>query len=434
MHGIQEWIGWGLVGLPLALIASYPLHAWIAFRSARTTAPSMPGGRVSVIVPLRGEDAGLQANLSSLLDQESLGDYEVLLCVEGLSDGAVPVLEELLARDARRRARLVLSGPSGRELGKLHNLMAGVTEATGSILVFVDSDARLPSRTYLAGFIAPLSRPGVGGVTCYPIYRGGRNAGALLLAGWINVDLWGTFAVRAAWTRGGFANGACMALRRDTLARCGGLESLRRRLLMDSRLAERIGRLGLRVVVHPTPVPIERDRASLREAWEQSTRWHVALYRGLHPVAWAVFAWLRSTLTLAAGYALLAPGSPAARGILAAALGIRVALAVGAPGASRRFTDMARRALAQPFADLLGTVAWIEAMARPSVRWRGRRYRVGRDGTLGRVQDGFDPPPAKLEQRASGASRLARESDENAARTIHDRVGSHGQDAASRVP
>ncbi len=382
MRDIVEWIGIGIVGLPMALFKSYPLHAWAAFRRNKKTPGFGGDARVSVIVPLRGDDPGLRENLTSLLGQKGIGEHEVLLCVEDRADAAAAVAEALVRSAPGGRARLVTSGPAGEELGKLHNLKAGVRAARGSVLVLVDSDTRMPSSGYLAEFIAPLARPEVGCVTCYPAIRGGRDLGALLLAGMINLDLWGTFVVRAAWGGGSFANGACMALRAETLPRCGGLERLSRRMLMDSRLAANIAALGLRVVVHREPVLIERDRVSLRELWVQSTRWHVAMYRGLRPWTWFAFGWLRSALVLALAFVAFAPDSIAARGVLLGVLGIRAGQAARLRGTSRRVPDIARRVLVQPLADLVGAAAWLHAMVQPHVQWRSRRYRVGRDGVL----------------------------------------------------
>src|SRR5262249_12788054 len=160
------------------------------------------------------------------------------------------------------------------------------------LLVFVDSDARLPTRTFLREFTAPLSRAEVGCVTCYPMYRGGRDVGALLLAGMVNLDLLGIFALHAAWGNGRFANGSCMALPRDVRDRCGGLEALNGYLLMDSRLAQRVRELGLRVALHRKPVLIERAHVSLDEMWSQSIRWQVGIKRFLSPLAWMGFGWL----------------------------------------------------------------------------------------------------------------------------------------------
>lgn len=382
MRDAFEWVLLGLAGVPLLLFKSYSAHAWFAFRRTRGGHPGRAEHRVSVIVPLRGAEPGLEENLTSILEQDLPGEYEVLFCAEERSDDAVPIVEALLAGRFGVRARLVYSGPAGLELGKLHNLMAGTDAARGSLLVFVDSDARLPTRSYLEEFIAPLSRPDVGCVTCYPVYRGGRDPGALLLAGMINIDLRGTFVVRTAWGGGALANGACMALRTESLARSGGLEPLRRRMLIDSRIARNIADLGLKVVVHRDPVWIDRARVGLHDLWQQSTRWHVSMFRGLHAWTWLAFGWLRCALLLAIAYFAAYPDSAFARGILLGVIGVRAGLAATMPGAGRGPADVARRVAAQPFADLLGAAAWLLAMVTPTVQWRGRRYRVSRDGLM----------------------------------------------------
>lgn len=414
MRDAFEWMFQGLSGLPLLLFQSYPIHAWVAFRKAGVAPEAEASQRVSVIVPLHGAEPELRSNLRSLLEQDSLADYEVLLCMEDASDDAAAIVEQLSA-EIPGRARLVFSGPAGAELGKLHNLMAGVAAASGSLFVFVDGDARLPSRTYLAKFIAPLANPSIGCVTCYPIYRGGRDLGTLLLAGLINVDLRGTFVVRSAWGGGAFANGACMALRKETLERAGGLGRLRRRMLMDSRLAQNVTRLGLRTVVHPHPVLIDRERTTLREMWDQSTRWHVAMFRGLEPWTWVAFGWLRSALLLAVVHLLATPDSLTARGVLTGIVCVRAGQAATLPGAGWRIADVVRRAIAQPFADILGAIAWLFAMSQSTVRWRDRRYRVAPGGEMTLVRsparrEGVAPPvPARAATRGIGEAGFFRE-------------------------
>src|SRR5262249_33188374 len=154
-----EWLFLGLVGVPLGVIASYPAHIWITFRGERGSAPKTTApSSVSVIVPLRGAEEGLEANLQSILCQELSVLAQVLFCVEEGTDAAAAIARRLITRYAPGSARLVLTGPAGRELGKLHNLTEGARAAHGDLLVFVDSDARLPTRTFLREFTAPLSR------------------------------------------------------------------------------------------------------------------------------------------------------------------------------------------------------------------------------------------------------------------------------------
>lgn len=100
-----------------------------------------PPPRLSVVVPVYGEAAGIRAfvaELTAVLD--GLGSpYEVIVVDDGSSDGTWGVLEELAVSNARLRA-LRLS----RNFGKEAALSAGLNVAQGEAVVVMDGDLQHP--------------------------------------------------------------------------------------------------------------------------------------------------------------------------------------------------------------------------------------------------------------------------------------------------
>ena len=93
-----------------------------------------------------------------------------------------------------------------------------------------------------------------------------------------------------------------------------------------------------------------------------------------HPLAWGLLA------------AVAAPSGWGAAALAVALLG-RVGLAVdratGAAGGLRRVALL-------PLHDLLSFAIWAAGLARSSVEWSGRRYRLRRDGSMVELRPGSD--------------------------------------------
>ncbi|MDR1535780.1 MAG: lipid-A-disaccharide synthase N-terminal domain-containing protein [Planctomycetota bacterium] len=106
--------------------------------------------RLSVIVPVHNEEAGLAATLGSLAGQDyPAARFEVIVALNGCTDASRRVAEGY-------RVRLAEDARSGMSFGK--NL--GARSAGAGILVFVDADTRLPPEGLrrLAGAAAGRSR------------------------------------------------------------------------------------------------------------------------------------------------------------------------------------------------------------------------------------------------------------------------------------
>jgi ceramide glucosyltransferase len=76
-------------------------------RSPLASAPSSMVPGVSILRPLKGLDANLYENLESSFTQD-YPNFELLLCVDSEHDQALPVVEELLQKYPRVKAKAVI--------------------------------------------------------------------------------------------------------------------------------------------------------------------------------------------------------------------------------------------------------------------------------------------------------------------------------------
>ncbi len=370
------------IGIPAVVVASYPIHAAIVLRRSRAYPTNGPAESISIIVPVKGLDEGRTLALAQLMAQRTTGFLEWLFCVEEESDPALAELRGLAARHPGH-ARILITGPCGERLGKLHNLIAGVAAARGDWLVLIDSDTILPHRRYLRHFTAPLHDPRIGLVTCFPAYRRAKGIPAFLLSAAINNDLLGYFALESVWGGLKLANGPCMAIRRAVLEQLGGFAPQARSLLMDVILAQRVHRAGYRVLVHHESVEVPCRAVTWRLWWNQAHRWHVGMARVLPGWLYAWYVWMRTAFAVA----LLAwpfVGGPVGT-LLAAAAATRLAVMVIMAQVFVRDRAQLRYLWLLPFLECVTAIGCWYALLQRRVEWRGRTYRVTAGGVSERL-------------------------------------------------
>jgi ceramide glucosyltransferase len=380
-----DWFVLAAIGVPTLIVASYPMHVWLARRSSRrynTQSSGAPAVTISIIVPVKGHDeAGAQV-LQRLLAQEAYGLAEIILCIEDGDDPAIPFLRRLESVHPSR-VRVLITGESGLRLGKLHNLMAGIEAARGDRLVFVDSDTLLPHARYVERFTAPLADSRVGLVTCFPAYRRAESVPAAMLAGSINHDLVGHFAIESLWGGLRLANGPCMAIRRDVLDEIGGLEAQESSVLMDVILAQRVHGAGFRVIMHDQPVEVPCRTVTWRVWWNQIHRWHVGMSRVLAGPFYTWYLWMRTAFPVAFALALFADGPLMSIGIAATVCRFAAIVAVSQVFVSDR--TQLRYLWLLPLIDLMTALGAWYALASRRIEWRGRVYRVRQRGVTERL-------------------------------------------------
>src|SRR5581483_383292 len=353
------------LGLALALLPLwlYPLATLVAAArfARRRTVPSPAPRPVTVLKPLYGAEPGLRDNLRSFVAQ----DYpaaQIVMGVRNPADPAVATARALIAEFPGRDIALVVDPAArGRNL-KVANLENMLPAARHDVLVIADSDMRV-GPGYLAAVAAPLEAPETGIVTC--LYKGVAMGGLWSRLGALHINygfLPGALLAEALGAGGG-CFGATIALRREVLDRIGGFA--------------RVREAGLAVVLSPCLVETCVSEANFAALWRHELRW-ARTVRLMAPAGFAG-SLLTHTAVLSVGAALCVAPWPAAWGIVAAALALRWAAALGLA----RLLRLPRGGLwLLPLRDALSFAVFAASFCGRNVAWRDQLYRVGPDGRI----------------------------------------------------
>jgi ceramide glucosyltransferase len=289
------------IGAVQALVAS-----WFVAAFARTPLQE-PASRppVTVLKPLHGDEAMLEAALATLCRQ----DYPVFQIVFGVSDKADPaghVVRRLQGRFPALDIALVVDPTVHGVNHKVGNLINMMPAARHDIVVIADSDVHVRP-DYLDRLVAALQQPRVGLVTT--LYAGlPADPGALpsrLGATQITHGfLPGAVLARSMGRQD--CLGATMCLRRQDLHRIGGFQALVDHLADDAVLGRGIVGLGLRVVLAQTLPLTTVPETRLGALFRHELRWARTI-RLLEPAGFAAsilqypLTWGLLTIVLAAG-------------------------------------------------------------------------------------------------------------------------------------
>ncbi len=361
-----------LAGTATALLAARAVRRFA--RLAPATGPALPA---SILKPLHGVAPALAETLRATARQDHAAPFEVICAVRDPADPAATVAEGVLGTGAVLRDP-TLHGPN-RKASQLENL---ARRARHPVLVAVDDDIGVPPH-WLTAVTAPLADPGVGLVTC--LYRGTpADGGVWSRLGGLGLD-WHFLPNAILGESMGRAQGcygATMALRAETLERLGGFRSLAGLLADDHALGAAVRRLGLRVVVAPVVPDHVMTEDGLPALLRHELRWaRTVRLLDLRGYAGMVFT---HPLPFALAAAALLPwawGLP----VLAAALAARLALAVTVDRCLLgRQLSLGRLAFL-PLRDSIGFLIWVAGLARGTVVWQGRRYRMDPEGRMAEV-------------------------------------------------
>jgi|SRR5208282_2366494 len=325
---------------------------------------------VSILKPVHGVDFATYENFASFCTQD-YSAYEILFCVNELSDPAVAVIQEIMADFPDRPIRILSGAALLGSNRKVNNLALLAREARHEILVQSDGDVRVGAK-YLREVVAPFRDPKVGVVSC--LYRGiaQENLWAQLEAVGAASDFMAG-ALVADWKEGvTFALGASVTTTKSWLAKIGGYEALANLLADDYEIGNRVHKSGGKVLLSGEAVSTMYPAQTARSFWEHQVRWA----RTIRLVRPASFLGLLFTqgLPLALLAAAVAPAAWIGAAYLAAYLVLRLAMAwvVGVWGLQDAV--LRRKLWLVPLRDLLHFVVWLAAFASNRIKWRGQEF------------------------------------------------------------
>lgn len=350
-------------------------HTPAATTPSGTAAMATPAVPVSILVPVRGLDAGAEENWSSLCEQ-NYPTFDVLFGVVDPDDPAVPTLKAIAAKYPDKAK--VFTGLAPRGINqKDSSLSYLLEETTADWIIFVDSDIRV-HRDYIHTVTAPLTNPRVGMVTCAFIGYHPRSLGAALASFGRCFDFIPSLLIARA-IDGGLkcAVGTTIATRRDALEKYGGLHL--NRIGSDYNLGKRAAAAGYVVELSSYILESDTGTEGIGDVYQRELRWArtIRFNRGAQYYS-MIFCYgivFCLPLLFVTG---MAPWAIALSGVALLVRYLQVLVALYSMHAPKLLQWL----WLLPLRDLLSFAVWFMGCFGQTVYWRGRRLRIYSDGLI----------------------------------------------------
>jgi ceramide glucosyltransferase len=317
---------------------------------------------------------------------------ELLLGVRDLDDAAFPIARRVSQRHPHR-VRVIVQRGAPAQNPKVNQLVTLARAARFELLLVSDSNALIEPEA-LDEIRASFDDAAVGCVANPVSGQGHESLGALMdnlhLAAGIGA---GQLAAKELAGHD-FIIGKSMTLRREALEAIGGFAAFGDYAAEDFAIGQAIRRAGFRNVITTCPVWNVAVRRTVQSFFDRYRRWAVLQRTGVSLPVWlasgllnpwplSLFAWALSPSLTTALWSM-------------AALGARLVLDLATAKMMRLRPLPLTVLLAVPLKDLLLFLAWVEALFRRSIVWRGSRLEVAPGGRLVRPRlDGLSPEGAR---------------------------------------
>jgi hopene-associated glycosyltransferase HpnB len=249
------------------MLSLVPLLIWLYlffahgkfWESAPELPPASPHGfpDVDIIIPARDEVETIAPVIASLLVQNYVGSFRVILVDDGSTDGTAA------AAGTHEKLTIITASPKPPGWsGKLWALQQGVDASTAKILLFADADITHDPR-HLTSLVARLLHPRVDMVSEMVRLNCTSWPERFLIPAFVYFFqmLYPFAAVNDPQKSTAAAAGGTVLLRRDALERIGGLSAMKGALIDDVTLAQKLkiqgpiflGHSGLATSIRPYP-------------------------------------------------------------------------------------------------------------------------------------------------------------------------------------
>ena len=369
-------MSWGILAMAAgsAVYSLLVIAAALRYQGVRTPALAV-AEPISVLKPLSGLDLGLESNLRTFFEQD-YPTFEILFAVRSEDDPAVEVVRRLQAEYPSVPSRLLITGEPPYANAKVFSLQQMMTAAANDLLVMSDSDIRVTG-DLLRTIAAEFQGRDVGVATCPYRAIPGPSLWSKLEATGMNTDFWGSALVARMLEGMKFAVGPTIVARKGVLMAIGGFERLKDYLAEDFVMGQFAAEAGHGVMLSSYVIEHHIGSSSLRENIAHRLRWARSTRRS-RPAGYVgqVF-----TMPLVWALALVAC-KPAWWGFAATFVCMRL---VSAYFVSARVLRAKLSWELLPIEDLIAFVFWTAGLFGNTIVWRGRRYRLQRDGRFERV-------------------------------------------------
>jgi ceramide glucosyltransferase len=330
---------------------------------------------LSVLKPCAGFEAGFESNLRTFFEQD-YPSFEILFATRTEADTAVPVIEQLRAEYPRVPSRLIFVGEPPYANAKVWSLDRMKIAAAHDVLVMSDSD--IHAEPGLLRIIAAEFQDSRLGIATCP-YRAvpARSLWSTLEALGINTQFLGGVLTARMLEGMRFALGPTIAARKSVLDAIGGFDRLKDYLAEDFVMGAFAADAGHGVILSSAVIEHHigghgfLDNLTHRIRWSRSTRrsrpagYVGELFTMPVPPALLLLAWAPSWWPLCA-----------------AAIAMRAVSAWACAGWVLRDPLTARLWWMLPVQDVLAFAVWIAGFFGNTILWRGRRYKLNKDGTF----------------------------------------------------
>lgn len=203
---------------------------------------------VTILIPAKDEGERIRDCINSALSQD-YPDFDVIAIDDRSTDVTGRIMDELAAGDSRLRVNHIMEGTlPANWTGKCNALHTTVHQASGSWLLFVDSDVVLQPDVLRATIATAVDRK-FDLVSLLPALEGHTFWENLIvpLAGCaVSTMYLVAFTNSPEMPKTAFANGQYLCIRRDVYAAIGGHEIVRDRFCEDVEMARILKARGYR--------------------------------------------------------------------------------------------------------------------------------------------------------------------------------------------
>jgi ceramide glucosyltransferase len=378
----MDWFAWPLLALAAGswvycLLTVWAVLDWRRVRPGTGTSAEP----ISVLKPLHGLDEGLEENLRTFFEQDYPA-FELLFAARQEDDAGLALARRLSEQCPRVPARFFVTGEPPYANAKVWSLEIMMREAAHDLLVMSDSDIRV-SRDMLRVIAAEFAAPGLGVATCPYRAVPGASFWSLLEALGMNTEFWGgAFTARLVERGVHFAVGPTIAARRRVVEEIGGWPRLSAYLAEDFVLGQFAAERGHGVILSSHVIEHRIGSQPWRANFAHRLRWNRSTRRSR---PWGYVGQVFTNplpLGLAAAAALPAWAAP----VLITAAALRALSAWAVSQLALRDPLCRRFWFLVPLQDLLSFAFWLAGFFGNTIEWRGRSYRLLRDGRFEPLQ------------------------------------------------
>jgi ceramide glucosyltransferase len=377
-------LGIALLGLVASTVFTLlAIVATLRFRLSRDHAPAdssfLPP--LTLFKPVHGDEPGLEPHLESFFRQD-YPSYEILFCARSEHDPGILTARRVAARYPHIPVRFLSTGEPQYINAKVASLEVMEAAATHDIFVISDSDVHV-APDYLRAIAQPFRSEKVGALTC--LYRGEARPGlwGQLEAVGMSIEMSAGVLVANMLEGMQFLLGPTMAVRRKCVRAIGGFGVFGNYCADDFMLGKLVAEKGYSCVLSQHVINhvivsegfVDTQKHQIR--WMRSTRF--SRPKG-HFGTSLTFSMPFGILGLLIALALHLPTLGLVLFGYAVAVRMLLALIVGAFAVRERI--LLRTILLYPLRDLLGFFYWAASYSSDLILWRGREFRLAKDGLM----------------------------------------------------